>query len=294
MLPVPREGRTDPAWRTTTRRRTLVVGTRSNTNRGARTELVPWDDVGAPASAWTIDRLASHAGMTVRNVRAHAARGLLPPPRMQGRTGFYGAEHLARLELITHLQSEGFSLAAIERLVEATPNQTAERALSQYLEMLMPWQAEPPVDMPREEFTSWIGVEPSDFELLVGADLIEVLGEGAIRVHSPGMVRAGAEAVQLGMPLEALLATRRVVLRHVTEVAEDFVDLFRRTVWQDFVTEGLPADRFDQIRDVVAKLQPVAAQTVMSAFRETMPRAVGDLVREASRILGDDERAGRS
>ncbi len=184
--------------------------------------------------------------MTVRNVRAHAARGLLPPPRMQGRTGFYGAEHLARLELITHLQSEGFSLAAIERLVEATPNQTAERALSQYLEMLMPWQAEPPVDLPREEFTSWIGVEPSDFELLVGADLIEDLGEGSIRVHSPGMVRAGAEAVQLGMPLEALLATRRVVLRHVTEVAEDFVDLFRRTVWQDFVTEGLPADRFDQ------------------------------------------------
>ena len=50
--------------------------------------------------------------MTVRNVRAHAARGLLPPPHMQGRTGFYGTEHLARLELITHLQSEGFSLAA--------------------------------------------------------------------------------------------------------------------------------------------------------------------------------------
>jgi hypothetical protein len=39
----------------------------------------------------------------------------------------------------------------------------------------------------------------------------------------------------------------------------------------------------------VAKLQPVAAQTVMSAFRETMPRAVGELVREASRVLEDDE-----
>jgi DNA-binding transcriptional MerR regulator len=231
--------------------------------------------------------------MTVRNVRAHASRGLLPPPRMQGRTGFYGAEHLARLELITHLQSEGFSLAAIERLVEATPNQTAERALSQYLEMLMPWQAEPPVDMAREEFTSWIGVEQSDFDLLVGAGLVEDRGDGEIRVHSPGMVRAGAEAVRLRMPLEELLRTRRMVLEHVTDVADNFVDLFRRTVWRDFVEDGLPADRFDEIRDVVGKLQPVAAQTVISAFRETMPRAVGDLVREASAILGDDERPDR-
>lgn len=227
--------------------------------------------------------------MTVRNVRAHAARGLLPPPRMQGRTGFYGAEHLARLELITHLQSEGFSLAAIERLVDATPNQTAERALAQYLEMLTPWQAEPPVDMPREELGSWVGVEPPHEEVLAGAGLVEDLGDGTIRVHSPGMVRAGAEAVRLGMPLDALLDTRRMVLEQVTEVAHNFVDLFRRTVWQDFVAQGLPEDRFADISDVVAKLQPVAAQTLMSAFRETMPRAVGELVREASRVLGDDD-----
>jgi DNA-binding transcriptional MerR regulator len=227
--------------------------------------------------------------MTVRNVRAHAARGLLPPPRMQGRTGFYGAEHLARLELITHLQSEGFSLAAIERLVDATPNQTAERALSQYLEMLTPWQAEPPVDMRRDEFASWIGVDPPHEEMLTGAGLVEDLGDGAIRVHSPGMVRAGAEAVRLGMPLESLLDTRRMVLEQVTEVAEHFVDLFRRTVWQDFVADGLPEERFAEIRDVVAKLQPVAAQTLMSAFRETMPQAVGELVREASRALGDTD-----
>jgi DNA-binding transcriptional MerR regulator len=200
---------------------------------------------------------------------------------MQGRTGFYGTEHLARLELITHLQSEGFSLAAIERLVDATPSQTAERALSQYLDMLMPWQAEPPVDMARDEFTSWVGVEPAHYDMLAGAGLIEDLGGGSIRVHSPGMVRAGAEAVRLGMPLDALLGTRRMVLEHVTEVA------------QDFVAAGLPADRFEEIRDVVAKLQPVAAQTVMSAFRETMPRAVGDLVREASRVLGDDEAPDR-
>ena len=44
----------------------------------------------------TVDELARRAGVTVRNVRAYAARGLLPPPRMVGRTGYYGREHVAR------------------------------------------------------------------------------------------------------------------------------------------------------------------------------------------------------
>ncbi|WP_433801341.1 MerR family transcriptional regulator [Actinomycetospora sp. CA-084318] len=241
----------------------------------------------APPADWTIDRLAAHAGMTVRNVRAHAARGLLPPPRMQGRTGFYGADHLARLDLITHLQAEGFSLAAIERLVEATPNQSAERALSQYLEMLTPWRAEPPVELTREEFGSWLGDEPASFTALVDAGMVEELADDRIRVHSPEMVRAGVEAAALGLPVEALLRTRATVLAHLDEVADGFVDLFRRTVWQEFVAAGLPPEQLDAVRHAVTDLQPIAARTVMSAFRETMPRAVGELVREASQVLED-------
>ncbi|GAA4841662.1 MerR family transcriptional regulator [Actinomycetospora corticicola] len=242
--------------------------------------------VGSPAD-WTIDRLAAHAGMTVRNVRAHAARGLLPPPRMQGRTGFYGSDHLARLDLITHLQGEGFSLAAIERLVEATPSQSAERALSQYLEMLTPWRAEPPVELTREEFTSWVGGEPASFTALVEAGMVEELDGDRVRVHSPEMVRAGVEAAGLGLPVEALLRTRQAVLAHLDDVADGFVDLFRRTVWQEFVGAGLPPERLDDVRHAVTNLQPIAARTVMSAFRETMPRAVGELVREASQVLED-------
>jgi DNA-binding transcriptional MerR regulator len=243
--------------------------------------------VGSPAD-WTIDRLAAHAGMTVRNVRAHAARGLLPAPRMQGRTGFYGAEHLARLELITHLQTEGFSLAAIERLVEAAPNQSAERALAQYLEMLAPWRAEEPVEMDHGEFTSWLGGEVASFDALVGAGMAEELADGRIRVHSPEMVRAGAEAARLGLPIDALLRTRREVMDRLDEVADGFVDLFRGTLWKEFVAAGLPVERLDEVRHAVASLQPIAARTVMSAFRETMPRAVGELVREASQVLGPE------
>ena len=61
----------------------------------------------------TIGELAEAAGMTVRNVRNHAARGLLPPPVLIARTGYYGEVHLERLKLIRAMQAEGFNLEAI-------------------------------------------------------------------------------------------------------------------------------------------------------------------------------------
>ena len=44
--------------------------------------------------------LAERAAMTVRNVRAYSTRGLIEPPRLEGRTGYYGESHLQRLILI--------------------------------------------------------------------------------------------------------------------------------------------------------------------------------------------------
>ena len=74
----------------------------------------------------TIDALAARVGMTVRNVRAHQSRGLLPPPDVRGRTGFYGGEHIARIELIKELQADGFNLEAIRRLVDNAGGSSAE------------------------------------------------------------------------------------------------------------------------------------------------------------------------
>ena len=59
----------------------------------------------------TIDQLAQRTRLTVRNIRAYQSRGLVPPPELRGRTGYYGEEHIARIKLIRELQSEGFNLA---------------------------------------------------------------------------------------------------------------------------------------------------------------------------------------
>jgi DNA-binding transcriptional MerR regulator len=72
----------------------------------------------------TITQLAGRVGMTARNIRAHQSRGLVHSPRIEGRLARYGSDHVARLELIASLQREGFTLAAIKRLID-TPGSYA-------------------------------------------------------------------------------------------------------------------------------------------------------------------------
>lgn len=70
------------------------------------------------ADSMSITELADLVGMTVRNIRAYQSKGLLFPPEIRRRVAHYTGAHAARLELIASLQREGFTLAAIKRLIE--------------------------------------------------------------------------------------------------------------------------------------------------------------------------------
>lgn len=73
------------------------------------------------AEGMTVTELAEAVGMTPRNIRAYQSKGLLFPPSISGRVAVYSGAHVARLELIASLQREGFTLAAIKRLI-STPS----------------------------------------------------------------------------------------------------------------------------------------------------------------------------
>jgi DNA-binding transcriptional MerR regulator len=68
---------------------------------------------------YRVSELARAADTTVRNVRVYQDRGLLPPPRRQGRIGLYSEEHLARLKLIGRLLGRGYTFATIGELFSA-------------------------------------------------------------------------------------------------------------------------------------------------------------------------------
>src|SRR5919201_6024270 len=172
----------------------------------------------------TIDELARRTGMTVRNIRAHQSRGLLPPPEVRARTGWYGPEHVARIKLIREMQAEGYNLRAIQRLVEGASG-AAEEALGFKRALLAPFGDEQPEYITQEELDQRLNgpFVPKIARKAVKLDLIRPIGEGRYEVPSPTLLRAGEELVKLGVSIDHVLAVAERITRSSRTVAEAFV-----------------------------------------------------------------------
>ena len=241
----------------------------------------------------TVDELAAHVGITVRNVRAYAARGLLPPPRMVGRTGYYGREHVARLLLVREMLAEGFSLAMIERTLTTAPATASSATLALHRALLAPWLPPEPEETTGAELAARAGIaeDTGVVEQLAELGLVERLEDGRLRVNDPALLVAGLQVVQLGVPPSALIAAQARVNEHVRAIARLYVQLFVDTAWRDFVGAGAPPERFDDIQGTAARLQPVAAQALLAAFRSEMSKAVTAAVEiELSRLADGNGR----
>lgn len=213
--------------------------------------------------------------MTVRNVRAYAARGLLQSPRIVGRTGYYGPQHVERLVLVREMLADGYTLSAIEKsLTAAGPGAGTSLALRRAL--VAPWQAEEPfeTDLAALAVETGLPSDPALLEELTTLGLLEVVEGTRVRILNPALLAVGREVVALGIDAHVVLQSQLKVAELVEEAAATYVEMFRSTVWQAFVDEGEPADGWPHIQAVVEKLQPVAAQALLASFRTAMAAAV--------------------
>src|SRR4051795_10716060 len=112
----------------------------------------------APDQDMTIEQLAAEVGMSVRNIRNHQSRGLLPPPEVRARIGYYGPDHVARLRLIQEMQSGGFKLSAISRLI-GEHGADADRFVGLRQAVTAPFATEAPEVYSREELTEKFGID---------------------------------------------------------------------------------------------------------------------------------------
>ena len=221
----------------------------------------------------TIDELARRTGMTVRNIRAHQSRGLLPPPDVRGRTGYYGPEHVARLELISEMQADGFNLRAINRLLEASRG-SAQELLGFKRALMAPFEQEEPEFVEQRELEQrWGG----DRKLLAKAGklgLMRPLGEGRYEIPSPTLYRAGEELLALGVAPDTVLEVAAQVKRRSEAIARAFVELFLDAIWKPFVDAGRPDDDWPNVREALERLRPLASDAVLASFQRAMTEAV--------------------
>jgi DNA-binding transcriptional MerR regulator len=212
----------------------------------------------------TIDELARETGMTARNIRAHQSRGLLPPPVIRARTGFYGPEHAERVRMILQLQDEGFNLAAIKRLVESHDAIGFTRAV------LRPFDGEEPETVGEDELARRFGPD-LDRRALAKLEKLEILrplDDGTWEAPSPTLLRAGEQLVELGIPLRHVLAVAERVARSTEDIADTFVRLFM----QDVVS--VHRGDWDRVTDALERMRPMATDVVLASFGRRMTRAV--------------------
>jgi DNA-binding transcriptional MerR regulator len=241
----------------------------------------------------TVDELARRAGMTVRNVRAHQSRGLLQPPQVRGRTGYYGPEHLARLEFIKELQAEGFNLESIRRILENAPEASPQEALDFTRALTAPFSEERSEIVSVDELAEPWGEQatPEVRRKVLNLGLMRDLGDGRVEIRTPRLQRASEELAELGVPLEAAIEVIRVLKRHSEAVAKAYADLFVERVWRPFERGERTDSDWSDLRDALERLRPLAAQSLLAVFQvvmtdtveETMDRELGRIAKRRKR-----------
>ena len=237
----------------------------------------------------TIDELAREAGMTVRNVRAHQSRGLLPPPEIRGRTGYYGPAHLSRLELVKELQADGLNLEAIRRIVESTPGDSSQM-LDFTRAVTTPFSEERPEVIGLDELLEPWGEERVDSKLarrVQRLGFVQPLGGERFEVRSPRLREASRELAELGVPMRTAIEIVIELQRHSEAIAKAYVRLFLETVWRPFQEESGPEDdeSWAEMREALQRLRPLATQSLVAVFQMVMTDTVEEaLGRELGRI----------
>ncbi len=228
---------------------------------------------GAGSNRLTIEQLAAETGMSVRNIRSHQARGLLAPPDVRSRVGYYGPEHAAQLRLIRSLQEEGFNLGGIKKLLEATHG-NVERLVRVRQSLNTPLESVAAETHTALELGQRFALEPDEGRaLLAKAVKLGVLipvGGDKYEAPNPSLLAVGDEAVRSGIPLRAALEAIGDVQRHCDAASKSFVRLFLREVWKPFAKADMPVERWPEIEDAVERLRPAASEALSTIFQQRL------------------------
>jgi DNA-binding transcriptional MerR regulator len=253
---------------------------------------------------YRVEQLAARAEVSVDTVRWYQGRGLLPPPRREGRVAWYDDAHLERLAEIRRLQGAGLTLAVIARLLRGELDE-ADAALARAVSATEGCDGAEGGGageaLTVEQLAERSGIP---LPLLLALEREEILvprrlgGELRYSQADVDVARAGLGLLEAGLPLPEVLELARRHHAAVRAVAERAVELFDDHVRQPLRRSALP-DEEAAARLVAAfqALLPATTALVTHHFRRTLLAVAQDHIERvgvAAELAAVAEEAART
>jgi DNA-binding transcriptional MerR regulator len=201
-----------------------------------------------------VEALATRAGLSVEVVRSWQSRGLLPPPRHEGRVAWYGQRHLDRLQAIRDLKARGHSLRAIKNLLDqGSELEPASVVVEQETLTLV-------------ELAERTRVPPAMLRSLEASGILRPQGDHDQPRYTTADVRAVRMLLSLlggGVPMEEFMEVAKDQIAALQQSADGAVELFLKYIREPLLESGLP--------------QKEEAERLVAAFRLLM-QAVSELL----------------
>ncbi|MBE7189581.1 MerR family transcriptional regulator, partial [Jatrophihabitans endophyticus] len=203
-----------------------------------------------------MDELAARTGMTVRTVRFYASEGMLPAPERRGRIAYYDDRHRLRLDLIRTLQEHGYTLAAVNRVLERIPEDAAAAEYVVQGAVLAPWLPEASEVLDRSALERRLGrrVDDDVLDHLERIGAVEPAGQDCYRT-SPALVGHALDLLELPVTPSFLAESAAIIDEHATAVADGLTELFVRSIWGPYQRGEIT---HEQVVALLDRIRPLA------------------------------------
>lgn len=235
-------------------------------------------------SEYRLDELARRAGVASTTVRLYQNKGLLAPPRLEGRTGWYNDTHLSRLRLIARLQGEGHSLDGIANLLqqwEQGRSLDAVIGVETELDALIGDVHATVMDL--TELLSRFpkgSMTPTLILRAASLGLVEPTNKGKVRVTDRRFLETGSSLAHLGVPLDVILDEWEALVAHTDDIAARFIALFEAYLAPADWKQALATHEARELAQTLARLQVAARQAVVAALDASVARLGRDRLGE--------------
>jgi DNA-binding transcriptional MerR regulator len=226
---------------------------------------------------YRIEQLAQAAGVAIDTIRFYQGKGLLEPPRRQGRVTWYSESHLERLRRIRSLQQRGFSLTVIKRFLAGELEPSDESLVAA---ISSPAAVE---TVTLDELSNRSGVAPPLLKALEQAGLLMPVAPGdgeqpRYPAEDLDAIAAGLKLVEAGVPLAELMELGRQHAADVERTARRAVQLFDRHVRERIQAEGAGGDAEAELLRLFNELLDASGTLVRHHFQRTLLRAAREHV----------------